>query len=133
MYDFLYRARSFLSEARPLIGIICFLAVPVFAIFAYRAWSKTLRAQLSPWRSKAAVTSIVAVSANWFYVILILLLHFVNDRWASSLLNEASWDVVFFLAIAAALLAIALKGLARVQGVAAGVLMAAFWLSTIVA
>lgn len=121
-----------MSEARPLIGIICFLAVPVFAILAYRAWSKTQRAQLSPWRSKVAVTSIVAVSANWLYMILILLLHFVNDRWAGWLLNDTSWEAGFFLALAAALLAIALKGLARIQGIAAGILMAAFYLSTIV-
>jgi len=62
--DFFYRARYLLSEARPLIGIICFLSVPVFAILAYRAWSKTLRAQLSPWRNKAAVTYRQSSHAN---------------------------------------------------------------------
>jgi len=74
----------------------------------------------------------VAVSANWLYVILILLLHFMNDRWASLLLNDTGWDALFLLGLAAAVLAISLKGLARVQGIAAGLLMVAFWMSTIV-
>jgi len=78
------------------------------------------------------VTSIVAVSADWFYVFLIYLLHFINDRWARSLFNDTAWNALFLLALAAALLAISLKGLARVQGVAAGLLMVAFCMSTIV-
>jgi hypothetical protein len=74
----------------------------------------------------------VAVSVNWFYVILILVLGSINYGWGSSMVSETVWSALTLLALAASLLAISLKGLTRTQVIAAGVLMAAFWMSTLI-
>jgi hypothetical protein len=115
---------GFVQSLPMWLQILCYLAVPVLAFFAYRGWAKTKHAD---WRGKMGLASILAVSANWLFGILLLVFHFINPRWWS-FLNDAWLSGLILSALAAALFALSLKGAARFYGVAAGLLMAAFWL-----
>jgi hypothetical protein len=61
------------------------------------------------------IASVVAVSADWLFVILILVLYFINDRWAN-FFNAVWMNFLFWLAVAAALLAVTLEGTTSFMG-----------------
>jgi hypothetical protein len=119
------------DHARPYIEILSFLAVPLLTILAYRRWITNLRVQLPRWRSTVGISSIILVSANWLFGVLLLLLLLINNHW-TNFFDDAWLGDLILSGLAAALLAVALKGTARFYCVAAGLLMAAFWFTSIV-
>jgi len=119
------------DPAQSYFQILSFLAVPLLIILAYRRWLRVLRVQLPRWRSTVGISSIVFVSANWLFGILLLTLLLVNNRW-TNFFDDAWLSGLILSGLAAALLAVALKGTARAYSVGAGLLMAAFWIASIV-
>jgi hypothetical protein len=114
-----------------LLPIFCFLAVLIFIVLAFRGWVKTDRIELPRWRSRIGVTSMLVVSTIWLFVILLVVFGTLDTRWTNFF--DSTWlGCLFFAALAAAFLALLLKGATRLQGIAAALLMAAFWMTIIV-
>jgi hypothetical protein len=111
------------------VSVLCYLAVPVFLVLAYRAWAKRTPEALSNWRSKLGLTSMLVTSADWCCVILFIIAAKSDFRWFSSV--DENWLTYLALAPAlAAFLALALEGRARIWAIAAGLSMTFWWTTT---
>lgn len=90
------------------------LAIPVLDILAFRAWQKTLRRELPQWRSRLGLFSIVLILLSWCAAIILISVGMISDRWVVMLA---------LVALAGTILGFTLKGAARIEAVAAGVLL----------
>jgi hypothetical protein len=117
---------------RQASSVLFFLAVPVVIGFAWRGWRKLVRGGLSPWRYIIGAISLSGISISWLYVILFVAFAQIPQAWAKLFLNDSTWLSIFWTNLIAILLASTLKGRPRLLGILAGLLMAAFWLSSIV-
>jgi len=51
------------------VSTFCYLAVPVLVGFAYRARMKGSPEELSSWRSRVGLTSILVTSVDWCFML----------------------------------------------------------------
>jgi len=106
------------------------LVPPILIVFAYRTWTKLIRPLLPIWRNGLALSSMVLLFCDWLFAVLLLALRFIaptrimffNLDWIGTVLDTT---------LAAALLAVALRGAARNYLIAAALLMWAHWQSEI--
>lgn len=116
---------------RQYAQLLSYLAVSIFIVLAFRGWARTDRVELPRWRSRIGVTSLLVVAADWLVVILLVVLGAFDTRWTNFF--SSTWQSCVFLApLAAAFLALFLKGATRLQGIAAALLMVAVWITSIV-
>jgi len=115
---------------RLLLAVTSCTAIPILVALAYLKWKRTVRRELLPWRNGAGLAAIVIVFALW----LIQTAHWgamaLHGKFAGFLgtnLTEAEWLLPAFYAYAALLLAFALKGIPRLQIIAAWLLLAVFY------
>jgi|GEM_PF-3601233 len=76
-------------------------------------------------------TSLLVVAADWLVVILLVVLGAIDTRW-TNFFNDTWLSCLTDAAVAAAFLALFLKRATRLQGIAAALLMAVFWVTSIV-
>jgi hypothetical protein len=110
--------------SRLLTSLFCSLAIPTLLIWAYIRWTRGIRRELPHWRNGAGLASITIISVCWLYEVL---------AWIHSLsgLNLTSFYafvwyaeyIELYLILPAPWLALALKGLPRVQVLTAGILL----------
>jgi hypothetical protein len=101
-------------ESARLLGV---LAVPPLILLGSRTWAKSTREGLPIWRNGLGLSSIVIVASAWATdVVARVLFNFFNLDWMATLL---------FSSIFAGLLAIALKGSARLFILSAALLLIA--------
>jgi hypothetical protein len=117
-----------------LIGVIwllCFLGIPILALFSIREWAITDRTTLPAFRSGIGLLSIGAIFLGWLFLVALAVLGIFNSSWLDLFTQKRNLHFLA-LAVTASVLGLALKGNARVQAVAAGALLVVFamlWLS----
>src|SRR5258706_7706565 len=116
---------EFLELMIKIFVISAFIAIPSFAVFAYRGWLKHVRQAQPRWRSILGLASILLTFIDWLtFVLLIIAL-----QTRIIIINPDDWSTVSVLiAILGASLGFALTGAARTQAIVAGSLMAAIWI-----
>jgi hypothetical protein len=117
-----------------LIGVLwllCFLGIPILAIYSIRDWATAYRASLPAARSGIGLISVGAIFLGWLFLVALAVLGIFNATWLDFFTQNR--NVRFLaLAIAASVSSLTLKGNARVQALAAGALLVLFamlWLS----
>jgi hypothetical protein len=114
------------TALRSFASMMGLLAVPVLILFTSRAWANVIRAELSTWRNGLSLGCVVVLSGGWLFCTSRLAIGLISPELLSAL--HAEWTAILLdSSLAAALLAIALRGTARIHGVAAAFLMWA-WL-----
>jgi hypothetical protein len=117
-----------------LIGVmwlLCFLGIPILALFSIREWATTYRATLPALRSGIGLLSVGAIFFGWLFLVALAVLGIFNTTWLDFFTQKRNVGFLA-LAVAASVLSLALKGNARVQALAAGALLVLFamlWLS----
>ena len=81
------------------------------------------------WRRRVGLASILVVSADWFAVILLIVIDEAQFRWLRYFSGTVIINCLTLSALIAALLALALNGRARIWAVAAGVSICVFYLT----
>jgi hypothetical protein len=104
------------------IWLLGFLGIPTLAIFSIREWDTTSRATLPAWRNRIGVGSVGAILCVWLFLVVLTILGIINDSWIDFFTVNRNLGLLL-LAVAASLSSFALRGGARVQAVAAGVLL----------
>lgn len=113
---------------RTYVGVFSLFCVPLFSTLAYREWVKFIRAKLSNWRNGLGLASIVIVWSIWLSAVALQILRSISPQSVGFV--NLDWIAMFlYSTLAAALLALALRGTSRIQAVGAAVLMWA-WLQT---
>ena len=108
-----------------LFALIIGLVIPTLTALACTRWWRVTRQELPHWRNGMGLASIVIVAANWSFQVLLCTLFFIRPY--STSFHNPDWVALqLYSSLAAALLAMALKGSPRFQLIAAGVLMVAF-------
>jgi hypothetical protein len=116
-------------------SVITFLTTPCLCMLAYRAWTKSIRQSLSQTRSALGITSVALTSLNWLALMCFIAiekarLHSGFGAYIKSqiAMNQDTFvSVSFLLSVIAVILGVALQKSARIQAVAAGLLLVAFW------
>jgi len=117
-----------------LIGVIwllCFLGIPILALFSIREWATNYRATLPAFRSGIGLLSVGAIFFGWLFLVALAILGIFNTTWLDFFTQKRNLHFLV-LAVAASVLSLTLKGHARVQALAAGALLVLFamlWLS----
>jgi hypothetical protein len=105
-------------------------AVPILVVLAYLRWKKAIRLEITTWRNGAGLTAMFLVSALWLIQ---------TARWGSVSVNheftgflgpdlrEVETFLPAFYLYPALPLALALKGVPRLEIVAAWFLLAVFY------
>jgi hypothetical protein len=104
------------------------LGVPILLALSYRAWSRGGSSELSMWRRRAGLVSISIALLSW----LMLALAFLAPAAPSDVQRTFRFDLVptpLFSAALTMLVALALDGLSRMEGLAAALLLWA-WLQS---
>lgn len=73
------------------------------------------------------LTSILVTSVDWCFVILLIIAEKTNAHWIKSIDDRAFNYFIPFAGLAASVLAVPLRGRARVYAAAGGLCMIAFW------
>ena len=110
--------------------LLGFLGIPILAILSIREWATACRATLPVWRSRIGVGSVGAIFCGWLFLVVLTILGIINDSRIDFFTVNKNVGLVL-ISVTASLSCLALKGGARVQAVAAGlllVLMALLWL-----
>jgi len=110
------------NVVRAIASFACPIVVPVFVWLAYRTWNRQFRRELPAWRNGLGLASIVVLSLNWLSA-LFLLLAPAEPRISSKFFSIELIATILYTALAAAILAIALKGAARIYLIAAALLI----------
>jgi hypothetical protein len=114
-----------------VMWLLCLLGTPTLAIFSFREWASTHRTTLPAMRSRIGIVSVGAIFCGWLFLIVLTILGIINDTWIEFFTDHKNVSFLV-LAVIASLTSLTLKGNARVQAVAAGVLLVLFamlWLS----
>jgi hypothetical protein len=106
------------------------IAIPILVILAYLGWRKVIRRELPPWRNSVGLASMFIVFALWLIQTTRWTLLSVNREFTGFL--GADWREVetflpAFYAYPALLLALAWKGIPRLQMIAVWLLLALFY------
>jgi hypothetical protein len=106
---------------RGLTGKVGLLGVPLLTISAARAWAKTVRPKLAPWRNGLGLSSMFMVTSAWLF-------YAVGEIAGSAHLTAgfltAGWTVTLAsLSVGSVLIAVPLGGECRNIMIAAAVLM----------
>jgi hypothetical protein len=110
--------------------LLGFLGIPMLTILSIREWATACRATLPVWRSRIGIGSVGAIFCGWLFLVLLTILGIINDSWIYFFTVNKNVGLLLF-SVTASVSCLALKGGARVQAVAAGlllVLMALLWL-----
>jgi hypothetical protein len=102
--------------------------VPVLLLIAWREWIHKERESLPGWRNGIALAAFVIISLNWLAAILLDGAEFLHL--GSSSLIGIKWitfHASHFVSLAAILSAFALKRVARLEALLAGLLMLTCW------
>jgi hypothetical protein len=105
-------------------------AIPILVILAYLSWKKVIRVELTTWRNGAGLTAMFLVFALWLIQMARWGSMSVNREFAGFLgpdLREVEAFLPAFYAYPALPLALALKGVPRLEMVAAWFLLAVFY------
>jgi hypothetical protein len=111
--------------------LLCFLGIPILALFSIREWATTERATLPALRSGIGVVSVGAIFFGWLFLVALAILGIMNAAWLDFFTQKRNLDFLV-LAVVASVTSLTLKGNARVQALAAGALLVMFamlWLS----
>jgi hypothetical protein len=114
-----------------VMWLLCFLGIPILALFSIREWATTYRATLPALRSGIGLVSVGAIFLGWLFLVALAVLGIINTTSLDFFTQKRNLGFLA-LAIAASLSSLTLKGNARVQALAAGALLVLFamlWLS----
>jgi hypothetical protein len=104
--------------------VMMVVAIPSFTVMAFRGWDKDLRKALPAWRNALGKVAIVVIPLPLTAVFVLFLLG--TTGLLRHLDATAVFVAAFWFAVAGMILALALKGLPRLEMVLAGVLTLAF-------
>jgi hypothetical protein len=113
------------------VWLLCFLGIPIFALFSIREWATNYRATLPALRSGIGLLSVGVIFFGWLYLVALAVFGIFNAAWLDFFTLKRNLHFLA-LAIAASLTSLTLKGNARLQALAAGVLLILFamlWLA----
>jgi hypothetical protein len=113
------------------VWLLCFLGIPILALFSIREWATTYRATLPALRSGIGLLSVAAIFFGWLFLVALAVFGIFNAAWLDFFTQKRNLDFLA-LAIAASVSSLTLKGNARLQALAAGALLVLFamlWLS----
>jgi len=111
--------------------LLGFLGIPILAILSIREWATACRTTLPVWRSRIGIGSVGAIFCSWLFLVVLTILGIIDDSRIDFFTLNRNVGLLLF-SVTASLSCLALKGGARVQAVAAGVLlvlMALLWLA----
>ena len=114
-----------------VMWLLCFLGIPILALFSIREWATSDRATLPALRSGIGVASVGAIFVGWLFLVALAVLGIINTTWLDFFNQKRNLDFLAF-AVAASVSSLTLKGNARVQALSAGALLVLFamlWLS----
>ena len=115
---------------RALARFVGLLLVPVLLRLAYGSWTNRIRPHLAVWRNGLGLSSVVVLSVVWLSYGALLLIFSVRPDWTR--FYDPTWyGVLLFLTLCAALLAVALRGDARMHLISAALCVDA-WLQSMV-
>ncbi len=124
-----------LSLGYALIYCISFFVVPTCIFLAYRGWKKRYRFELPRWRIYLGLSSILATLFSWLaylFLLSIAALEKFNIAYIDTNVGSSQVNAIAIVSGAGALVALSLKGAPRLQTAAAGALMSAIWLLTVI-
>ena len=114
-----------------MIWLLCFLGIPILALFSIRERTATYRTTLPAVRSGIGLISVGAIFFGWLFLVALAILGIFNTAWLDFFTQKRNLNFRV-LAVAASVSSLTLKGNARVQALAAGALLVLFamlWLS----
>ena len=114
-----------------MISLLCFLGIPILALFSIRKRAATYRTTLPAVRSGIGLISVGAIFFGWLFLVALAILGIFNTAWLDFFTQKRNLNFRV-LAVAASVSSLTLNGNARVQALAAGalfVLFAMLWLS----
>lgn len=114
-----------MSIQQAVVNCLSYLAAPVLVSFAFRGWKAQSQKLLTKWRGRLGRASILLTSFVWCSVILVIAADRNRVDWARSIAGSAP-DYLSPLALLPVLLAVALRGWARVCAISAGLSMCVF-------
>jgi|ERR1700687_3773512 len=100
------------------------LAVPLLLLLGCATWVKTTRGKLSIWRNGLGLSSIVLLSCAWMTDLAARLASAIHP-YQTNFFDLDWWATILYSTLVAALLAIALKGTARLLIFSAAILLLA--------
>jgi CubicO group peptidase (beta-lactamase class C family) len=110
------------------LGGFTFVAVPGLVASAFWTWSRSLRQGLSRWRSILGLTSMAVSFLSWIGLAILAFSVLMNLNTDSF----PSWiPLIAVLTAAGPILACALTGASRIEGIVAGLFMVASWLTSV--
>ena len=113
---------------RVVISLVGLVSVPVLLSLAWRGWTRSVRAELPPWRNGLCIAALGLLSLNWLAAAVLEVPVFVNPRVTRPpLLMEGMLTLSHLVGVLVVVLALALRRVPRVQAVAAGLLMLVSW------
>lgn len=113
---------------RIAMGLVGLVSVPILLFLAWRGWTKSVRAELPPWRNAMCISALLLLSLNWLGPAVLEVPVFVNPRMPRPAgLMDAMLTLSHPFGIVVLLLAFAFRRVPRVQAVLAGLLMLASW------
>lgn len=107
---------------RVFTSIFCSFAIPTLLIWGYSSWNKGSRRELPHWRNGIGLASITLILASWSIQVFALVVFLTRSWYGFQSIHRYLQGVEMYLLPLAPLLAIALKGLPRLQVFTAGVL-----------
>jgi hypothetical protein len=112
--------------------MFCGAAIPSLLIWACVTWQKRLRGDLPHWRNGLGLASFTLIFAAWAVEFLELILALNRVEWRGFQNFSTDWLYVqIYIVLAAPFLALALKGLPRIQVFTAGILLYVFGASLV--
>jgi len=118
------------AAIRQLAAYLGIFIVPLFLALAYWTWVRGSRPELPSWRNGLGLSSLVMLSAAWLYYSILSGVLTVRPSLRPS--HDPTSDILlYFLCLAAGLLATALRGDSRLQGISAALCMCAWLESTV--
>lgn len=115
------------SILRVVILVVCLPGIPLLGLLAFRGWTRNFRRNLPGWRNKLGVISIALSLVGWFALLTPAFFHLMG--FGTSWYGDTWEGAVPLSAATGTTLALALRGLPRVQAVAAGLLVIILWFS----
>ena len=111
-----------------VVSLVGLVSVPILLSLAWRGWARRLRGELPPWRSGLSLSALLLLSVNWLGAAVLEAPVFVASQGPRSrALEEALLTLSHPLCLVIVVLALALRGLPRLQTVLAGLLMLVSW------
>jgi len=106
-----------------LVFVVANLAIPSFAVMAYRGWARGLRGGFSVWRNAGCAVAIASTVLSWLWYHVA----FISYIWQVRFPLDPDVGVTALGVVSAFFL----KGAPRAQVLFAGLLMVAQWVLTI--